>query len=82
MGRGGLLSEVFGAIFGVISQILRAGHLGAKRAGKSQHHRQRTAFSFKSDDFPRVLIVFDVSGIGLKGNFGSHLGLLRAILKV
>ena len=58
------------------------GHLGAWRLarasiiGKEQLFLSKVLFSLG------FLMVFDVSGIGLKGNFGSHLGLLAAILEV
>ena len=77
----GCFGEVFEAILGVIWQILGAilGPRGLARAniiGKEQLFLSKVMISLG------FLIVFDVPGIGLKGNFGSHLGLLGAILKV
>ena len=58
------------------------GHLGAKRLARANIIGKEQLFLSKVMISLWFLIVFDVSGIGLEGNFGSHLGLLGAILKV
>ena len=74
------LGGLWGNLGGHLADL--GGHLGAWRLaraniiGKEQLFLSKVLFSLG------FLIVFDVPGIGLKGNFGSHLGLLGAILKV
>ena len=86
---------VRGAIFGAWKAALggfqghlwghladHGGHLGAKRLARANIIGKEQLFLSKVMIPLGFLMVFDVSGIGLKGKLGSHFGLLGAILKV